>query len=251
MTRTIFLRGGLALLLVFTLGGVLFWRIPGAEEPAPEASSVAAPSAEREKQSEERRSPIFPVADDARIAFEDFLFAGVDERSSYREFALKLATGKTQLLAATYLDEPDWIDDRNDDAALIFRLADLNASFRHNVVVDLPPRGNWSQNRLHIGDFAQDYCGDIAVVISLRNQRIFAMTKIPSSEIDLTASHCPLRPEGFLADKARYGKREEPDDFSAYCAVRRECLQAYYGKPENQAQLLPGWLPEVTGVALR
>lgn len=250
VTRTVFLKGGSVLLLVFTLVSVLLWRLPGAEEPAPEAS-VAAPSSEPEERSEGRRSPIFPVADDARIAFEDFPFAGIDERSSYREFTLKQPSGKPRLLAATYLDEPDWVVDRYDDAALIFRLADLNASFHEHVFVDLPPRGNWSKIRLHIGDFAQDYCGHIAVVISVRNQRIFAMTEIPSSEIDLTASQCPLHPEAFLADKARYGKREEPDDFSAFCAVRRECLQAYYGKSENQAQLLPDWLPAVADVVLR
>lgn len=245
MKRIVLIGGGLALLLVLAFFGRRLWLSPGAEVPA------TMPASESEERQVVRRSPIFPVADDARIAFEDFPFAGVDERSSYRQFTIRLPSGKPQFLAATYLDEPDWIGDRRDDAALITRLADQDAAFTSNVQIDLPPLGNWSQIRVHVGDFAQDYCGGTSVVIGFRNQHIFAMTEIPASEIDLAASQCPLRQEAFLADKARYGKREEPDDFSAFCAVRRECLQAYYGKPENRAPLLPGWLPEVAGVALR
>lgn len=248
MKRAVLMWGGATLLLGLTVVGALVEWAPEAVAPAVEAAAFPP---EAEMAPESRRSPVFPVVDDAHIAFEDFPFAGVDERSSYRQFTIPLSAGKRQFLAATYLDEPDWISDRNDDAALIFRLADLNAGFSEHVVVDLPPRGDWSRIRLHIGDFAQDYCGEMAMVVSFRNARIFATTDLPSAELDFAASQCPLRPEAFLADKARYGKRDEPDDFSAFCAVRRECLQAHYAKPENQAALVPGWLPEVAGIVLR
>lgn len=250
MTRGVLFRGGLALLLMGTLAGVLLWLWPGVEMSAPEAP-VTVPASMSEDGPVARRTPVFPVADEARLAFEDFPFAGVDERSSYRQFSIPLRSGKLKYLATTYLDEPDWVDDRQDDEALITRLADQNAVFTSNALVDLPPQGNWSQIRLHIGDFAQDYCGELVAVVSFRNARIFATTDVPSADLDLAASQCPLRPEAFLADKVRYGKREEPDDFSAFCAVRRECLQAYFGKPESQVPLPSGWLAEVAGVVLR
>lgn len=251
LNKSVLLWGLLtALLVAAVLLGVYVWQaMPDVPPEAGTAVEVATVEAAQEKAA--RPAPNFPVAVDGRVRFEDFPFAGLDERSSYRQFEIPLASASSRYLSATYLDEPDWVGDRNRDEALIFRLYDANAAFSSSIAIDFPARGAWSRIRLHLGDFAQDYCGDVVGVLSFRSARLFAISNIGNAELHLEASQCPLQQEAFLADKARYGKREEPDDFSAFCAVRRECLQAYYAQPENQAALLPEWFPEVAEVALR
>ncbi|WP_374600415.1 hypothetical protein [Niveibacterium sp.] len=250
MKQRALLWGCLFVVLAAALAVAMAWFQPRSEKAGSTDVAVAAPSHDVEAPPEPRRNPVFPSADDERIPFEDSPFAGADERSSYREFKVELPSGESQFLAATYLDEPDWVDDRHDDRVLITRLADLDAAFTESVSIDLPPTGKWSQVRLHVGDFAQDYCGDTAVVISFRSQRIFATTHVPASDVDLSASQCPLRLETYVADKARYGKQEEADDFSAFCAVRRACLKAHYEQAENRAALVPKWLQAVSEVGL-
>ena len=250
MKQRTLLWGCLFVVLAAALAVAMAWFQPSGAEAESTDVARAAPSRDVEATPEQRRNPVFPSADDGRIPFEDSPFAGADDRSSYREFKVDLPSGDSQFLAATYLDEPDWADDRHDDRALIARLADLDAAFTETVSIDLPPTGKWSRVRLHVGDFAQDYCGETAVVISFRSQRIFATTHVAASDIDLSPSQCPLRVESYVADKARYGKQEETDDFSAFCTVRRACLKAYYEQTENRAALVPKWLQVVSKVGL-
>lgn len=238
---------------------VLFVTIVGAAiwfaQPDQETATQEVPRKEATKLEElthsERPAPNFPVATDGAIAFKDSPYAGIDERSSYRTFEIPQPSSDKRFLTATYLDEPEWQADRHDDEALIFRLADLNAAFSTAVSIDLPKSGAWESIRLHIGDFAQDYCGPLSTVVSFRSPRVFAITHLDADEINFSASQCPLQVEDYVKDKAKYGKRKEADDFGAFCTVRSDCLKAYYRRPENIEKLSPAWLGDMTRIELR
>jgi hypothetical protein len=238
------------LVLIVAIVGAGIWFSQPSQEPPTQEAARAEPTNREEPMPSERPAPNFPVATDGAIVFTDSPYAGIDERSSYRTFEIAQPVGNKRFLTATYLDEPDWQDDRNDDEALIFRLADLNAAFSAAVSIDLPKSGTWEVIRLHIGDFAQDYCGDLSAVVSFRSPRVFAISHLGSNEIDFSASQCPLQLEDYVKDKKKYGKREEPDDFSAFCTVRRECLNTYYSKPENREHLSPAWLGDMARIEL-
>jgi len=183
------------------------------------------------------------------IAFKD---SPADERSSsFRTFEISQPTGGKRFLTAGYLDEPGWRDNLQDDEAMIARLADNDAAFSAAVSIDLPKAGTWEEIRLNIGDFAQDYCGSLTAVISFRSPLIFAITDLGSNEINFSASQCPLQLDDYVKNKKKYGKREEPDDFSAFCTVRRECLNTYYSKSENRDHLSPAWLGDMARIKLR
>jgi len=199
----------------------------------------------------ERPVPNFPVATDGEIAFTDSTDAGIDERSTFRTFEISQPAGDKHFLTAAHLDEPDWQNDRRDDEALIARLADLNAAFSDEVAIDLPKAGKWEKIRLHIGNFSQDACTDLTAVVSFRSPRVFAITDLGSNEIDFSASKCPLQLAHYVKDKEKYGKRPEPDDFSAFCSVRSECLKTYYGRSENREKLSPAWVANMARIELR
>lgn len=237
-------------LFVTIVGAGIWFAQPAQETPTQEVTRKQATNREEPMHSE-RPAPNFPVTTDGAIAFKDSPYAGIDERSSfYRTFEISHPLSGKHFLTATYLDEPDWQADRHDDEALISRLADLDAAFSAAVSIDLPKSGTWEAIRLHIGDFAQDYCGPLSAVVSFRSPRVFAITLLDADEINFSASQCPLLLEDYVKDKAKYGKRKEADDFSAFCTVRSECLKAYYGRPENIEKLSPAWLGDMARIEL-
>ena len=247
------LAAALALLIVvcaLILVGAAYWFDRAVPETVAEAQAVEE-TTQKTEAPPEVRPPNFPHAVDGSIKFEDALHTGVDQGASFRTFEIPVAPGDTRYLTAIYLDEPEWKDWRNDDAFMITRFADLNAAFSTDVAVDLPPVGGWERIRVQIGGFSQDYCGDVEAELSLRSSRIFAVANIHDGEIKFPAEQCPLRLEDYRANKTKFGTRSEPDDFSAFCAVRRECLQAYYAKPENQEPLRLQWLEKVANLRLQ
>jgi len=241
----------LALLVLFVaiVGAGIWFAQPSQEPPKQEAARKEATNREEPIPSE-RPAPNFPVATDGAITFTDSPYAGADERSSYRTFEISMPSGDKRILTATYLDEPDWQNDRRDDEALIARLADLNAAFSAAVSIDLPKAGTWEEIRLNIGDFAQDNCGDLSAVVSFRSPHVFATTHLGADEIDFSASQCPLQLADYVKDKKKYGKREEPDDFSAFCTVRRECLKTYYSRAQNKVKFSPAWFGNMSRIEL-
>lgn len=228
-------------LLVLAAGLAYFQQLwmpeaePALVERSDEGEGVALPT---------RPAPNLPVAADAAIRFEDSPYAGVDERSSARTFTVDTPAG-AKYLTATYLDEPDWQDDRNDDAALITRLMDLNAAFSAAASSDLPVAGKWESVKVHVGDFAQDYCGEVSVVYGLRSQRIFAISAVGESEVDLSLSECPL---SRVTYEKQHPQRKEDEEF---CTVRSTCLKRYFNHQENREKLLAPWLEKVANVELR
>lgn len=246
-----------AAIVLVALIAVLLARQAGwfaGEPPAEPETALPAATAEAAagQDCDGKREPRFPVALDSTIPFEDALDGCAYGEAPYRAFKLAIPPAEERYFMAVYLREPDWQRDRDNEAALITRVGNLGAAFTEDVAVDMPAAGEWERIRVHVGGFSQDYCGlDAGAVVSFRNAGIFAILHVGQEEIDLAASQCPLRPEDYLADRAKFGQRDAPDDLSAFCAVRRECLQAYYGKPENQRALRPRWLEEVANVRLR
>lgn len=247
------LVGTLAVLIVvvaLALVGAAYWFGQAAPETVAEARATEEIQ-EKEEAPPELPAPNFPVAVDGSVKFEDSIRAGIDERSSFRTFEIPVAAGDTRYLTAVYLDEPEWQDDRDEDGRLITRLADLNAAFSTDVAVDLSKVGTWERIRVHVGGFSQDNCGDVEAMVSFRSGRIFGVADIGDAEINFPASQCPLKLDDYRANKAKFGTRDGLDEYSAFCAVRRECLQAYYSQPENQEPLRPQWLEKVANVRLQ
>lgn len=199
----------------------------------------------------ERTAPNFPKAVDSSIKFEDCVESCLDGGNATRTFEIPLPKGETKYLSTVYLDEPDWKDVLNDEQALITSISNLDAAFTKAVTLDMPTQGHWTEIRVHVGDFAQDYCGDVSAIYSFRNKKIFAVTHIRTDDIGLAASQCPLKPEDYVAYKSKYEKTDAPDDFSAFCTVRNNCLKAFYEKPENRERLRLEWLKSVANVELR
>lgn len=235
-------------IVAIALSGYAFWTT----EPKPEAGApVSMTKQDETPQIPERPTPIFPQAVDSSIKFEDCSNDCLYEGNAHRTFEIPLPGGEKNYLSAIYLDEPNWKNDANDDQTLITRISDVDAAFSHTVSLDMPTFGQWKQIRVHIGDFAQDYCGDVSAVYSFRNEKIFAVAHIGVEDIGLAASQCPLKPEDYVANISKYEKTDAPDGFSAFCAVRKNCLKSYYEKPENREHLSRVWLKAVASVELR
>lgn len=245
---TVFKLIALTFTVAIALSGYAFW----STEPTPETEAPA-PMAKQDENSRipERPAPIFPKAVDSSIKFEDCSDDCLYDGNAHRSFEIPLPGGEKRYLLAVYLAEPGWKNDANDEQALITSASDGGAAFTRAITLDMPTQGQWQQIRVHVGDFAQDYCGDVSAVYSFRDEKIFAITHFGIDDIGLAANQCPLKPEDYVANKSKFEKTDESDDFSAFCTVRKKCLKAYYEKPENRDYLSREWLKTVANVELR
>ncbi|MFO1253166.1 MAG: hypothetical protein U1E77_19000 [Inhella sp.] len=166
-----------------------------------------------------------------------------------RTFLIPWSAGETLRLRTANLEDPSWQSSSVDEARLITRLADLGAAFSAAVSVTLPSGGPWEQVRLHIGGFAQDYCGsEVSAVYSLRRGRVFAIVHVNPAELGLGASHCPLTytdpPQAELIDP-------NVDHLGNFCEARSKCLTNYYADPARHTSLRAAWLPLIEAVEIR
>ncbi|MBH9578864.1 hypothetical protein [Inhella proteolytica] len=193
--------------------------------------------------------PEFVTSADERLHYEDEACGGIGGDLNARTFLIPGPGGETLWLRTANLDDPNWQSNSLDEPRLISRLADLNAAFSAAVSVSLPGGGPWEQVRLHIGGFAQDYCGsEISAVYSLRRGRVFATVHVNPAELGLEASQCPLTytdpPQAELADP-------NVDHLGNFCQARSKCLTNYYADPAHHTSLRAAWLPFIEAVELR
>ena len=186
----------------------------------------------------------------APLAYEDMPCAGVDGRSSNRLFHIPGPDGTSLALASANLEDPLWQRDAQAEASLITRLTDLNAGFTSAVVVDLPAPPHWGRVRLHIGDFAQDYCGEISAVHSFQRGRVFAIVEANTYELALRESDCPMSWQEHPRQTVDPSEPGE-DRFGAFCQARAQCLARYCAELDHQLKLRPAWLSEVEAVETR
>lgn len=177
--------------------------------------------------------PLLPSADDSRVSFEDAADAIERGGLPYRTFEIAAPGDQKDYLMATYTDNPEWANAKEDDELLITWLMDLNAGFTASASYDLPPVGQWQRVRISIGDFAQDYCGDLSVVYSFRDARIFAAASAPPFDFSVTG--CPLSRSEFEQTWAEHHAGSKPPEF---CQVRATCIKAFFDDPDHRA-LLP------------
>lgn len=100
-------------------------------------------------------------------------------------------------------------------------LADLDAGFTEAYAADLPAPRPGVQLRMHVGDFAQDYCGEVELVYTMQTDSVMALLQGDSkAQADL------------LADAPCEMERNDDVDF---CEKRAQCLNAYLTKKLKDA----------------
>lgn len=199
----------------------------------------------------QRPEPVFVHGKDPTVPYEDAPYAGIDERNSFRVFKVRVDKETVVSVIAANLQDPLWREDANDENRLITRLNDGNAAFGDLVEIDIPAPAHWKQAKIHIGEFSQDYCGDVTALYSFRTTSVFAIARIPEGDIDFRESQCPLSLEDYTSNKESYGvPAVSQGDFSNFCVIRAQCLKAYYAAPERREQLLMKWYEKVSELDL-
>ncbi len=196
----------------------------------------------------ERSKPVFVECADPKIRFEDFPYSGADERSSYRQFTLPIKEHDPIVLIAANLDDELWHEDSKKDDALIFRLFDLDAAFIPIAAYEVPPAGDWQRVSAHIGGFAQDGCGGVDLIYSLRKQNIFAVFSASPKDVDFSRSGCPLEQKDFRSSPGWHPDLK--DETGEFCSYRAKCLQEYYAVEANRAVFTQTWLKQITEASL-
>ena len=195
---------------------------------------------------EKRPAPVFPESTAPGVKIEDFPYAGIDERSSYRVFTIPTEAKEAVVLIAANLDDPLWQHDRNDDDSLITRLFDGDAAFGGIAAYDISNASGWESIKAHIGGFSQDYCGDVTVIYSFRKKGAFAVTGAGS--INFASSSCPLTHVEFQASSA--WKENLEDEYGEFCRYRSKCLMDYFDVKENRVNFIPKWLEQVAAIPI-
>jgi len=136
----------------------------------------------------------------------------IDGSVPLRSFHVKLAdVNEPFTIEATYRS---YLRDYAADEVTV--MADLDAGFTEAYSIELPAPRPGVQLRMHVGDFAQDYCGDVEVVYTMKTDSVIALLQGD------TKAQTEL-----LADAPCEMERNDDEDF---CEKRLQCLHAYLGK---------------------
>ncbi|MDP5240073.1 hypothetical protein Q9Q94_11055 [Uliginosibacterium sp. 31-16] len=156
--------------------------------------------------------------------------SSIDDTVSFREFKIPISPGESTALTAAYLNE---LDGRPDADSRITVLADLNAAFSSAFTLKLAPGKHWHAVSVHVGDFAQDYCGEISVVHHFETPTL-AATHIDNSALAyelLSDANCPVKSDFGLTDDTPIKPGTDP--FGDFCKARDKCLKAYFSDPAH------------------
>ena len=127
-----------------------------------------------------------------------------------------------------------------DGLAALNNGADQNAGFSEIFQLDLGSFKHWKSIKVHVGEFAQDYCGEnIDIVYTLDSNTVTALFFDNSNrDLILSKAHCPHFPD-YLND----GTETPPagidisEAFSHFCSERSSCIQEYFKKQANRKKL--------------
>lgn len=196
-----------------------------------------------------RPAPIFVESVDPNIKHEDFPYSGEDERSSYRQFTVPIKEHDPIVLMAANLDDELWLGDRDNDVALISRLFDLDAAFIPVATYGLLSTGDWERIVVYVGGFAQDGCGGVDLVYSMRKQNIFAVFSANSKDVDFSRSGCPLEQKDFKSSPS--GRPNLENEADGFCSYRAKCLQTYYASEANRGTFTSSYLHQIAELSFR
>jgi hypothetical protein len=176
-------------------------------EAAPQAPPPAAAQAPEEPARPVHR---YPHLVDNNAPYEDD--ESIDGSVPLRSFRLKLGDeGEPSTVQAAYRS---YLRDYAADEVTV--MADQDAAFSEAYSVELPAPRPGVQLRMHVGDFAQDYCGEVEVVYTMKTDAVIALLQGD------TEAQTEL-----LADAPCEMERNDDEDF---CEKRLQCLHAYLGK---------------------
>jgi hypothetical protein len=138
---------------------------------------------------------------------------------------------------ATYRSYFDNTSYKSDD---VTDLLDTGAGFTQYVKLPMNAGPNWTSITAHVGDFAQDYCGQPTIVYLLQNATVQA--GVETGEWGNQFLEKEVAPECALGDfdswkEERAELAKGPDPFGAFCTIRRECYEQAFKKPERVKQL--------------
>lgn len=160
----------------------------------------------------------------------------IDDSIGIRKFEIPYGlTGPIELAAAYQSYFPDQ-NDRNK----IEGLANQDAGFSEMFQLELGSFKQWKSIKVHVGEFAQDYCGEnIDIVYTLDSKTVTVMFFDNSNrDLILSKAHCPHFP-GYLND----GTETPPvgidisKAFSHFCSERSSCIQEFFKKQANRKKL--------------
>jgi len=136
----------------------------------------------------------------------------IDGSVPLRSFHLKLDdTGEPYTIQTTYRS---YLRDYAADEVTV--MADQDAGFTEAYSVELPAPRPGVLLRMHVGDFAQDYCGEVEIVYTMKTDSVIALLQGDAkAQAELLAdAPCEM----------------ERNDDEAFCEKRLQCLHAYLGK---------------------
>ncbi|MEN3109969.1 hypothetical protein ACFONG_12470 [Uliginosibacterium paludis] len=177
--------------------------------------------------------PAYPQSVGASLPYEDST-GSFDENLGLRTFMLPLANGQSLHLTAAYLSQ---MQDRHDPSDRTFALADLNAGFTSIYAVETAAGTHWRKALVQVGEFSQDYCGDIEIVHYLESAKVSAISfgdRVLTDEI-LSEAHCPVKQDYIQDEHTPIAPGTDP--FGDFCKARSECLVKYLSQPEKADKL--------------
>lgn len=159
----------------------------------------------------------------------------IDDRVAMRDFTIPNGQADLFYLSTAYQSYFSAKEDSNDKISV---LADLDSRFTEIFQQDLGSSVRWQSIAVHVGEFAQDECGDdIDIIYTLENRTITAAFFDNSAlELILNDSQCPRKPE-HLKDGAENDAWNKKRAFGHFCEERASCLQKYFVNPDNQKKL--------------
>lgn len=216
MKKAILVTILLIIVIVAVAGGVMWLKQRGAHVdaavPAMPTDASKPPSATRGQDAPAPNvTHRYPRIVGGNFDHEDQ--TSLDETVAMREFKIPLESGEVFYVTAAYRS---YLGSRTDFSDKITALADLDAAFSEAYSMPLPSPQPGVTLRLHVGDFAQDYCGEVDLVYTMQTESVMAL--LMGDQKTQTA---------MLADAPCVMERDDTENF---CEQRTQCLNSYLAK---------------------
>ena len=168
----------------------------------------------------------YPNIVGATYKHEDY--TDLDEEVGMRKFTIPNGTVGTIYLHSVY---QSYFSSDLSAELKITRLADSDAAFSDIFQLVLDSTKHWKSIVVHVGEFAQDYCGEnIEIIYTLNSVEVSALFFDNSNrDAILKDSQCPLMPQNLPSERWM--------ELSAFCKERASCLRNYFENPSNRNKL--------------
>lgn len=180
----------------------------------------------------------YPSLTNASFEHEDYTV--LDETVAIRKYVIPTGQGTSIDLITAY--QSSFASNENPSRKITW-IADTDAAFSSSYQQSFGSVGKWDRVTVDVGDFAQDYCGDVKIVYTFEHKEVIAIRVGNSHSEDsvLKDSACSLQ---FDSENST-STETDGSRFGQFCQSRARCLKDYFSLPDNAHKLNAPFLPIV------